>query len=274
MLSCFSKYKVCILENYFYPTTPLLCWFLHRSHPLQRQSSRYCEGRFQKRSKCPVFWIHTNVSEKHATVTGPQRGVCGEGRDQRAQQRGWKEKQDDDHSNIYPRAASSAALREVLVICVRPRHPWPWWGSLIFRKLVWSEDVRMCWLRKYRREFSHSCKTWWMPRKLGELGKLNQAGASLDLTRLFEERSGIPVGSGKWLCKLRSPTSELGSESAHLTLALWVSYSIYCLFSIEHDIFRDFPQELRKVRCWLKRGSLWLWPYVRFISWKVINQGE
>lgn len=50
---------------------------------------------------------------------------------------------------------------------------------------------------KYQREFSHPCKTQWMPRKLGKLGKLNQAGASLDLTRLFEERSGMPAGSGK-----------------------------------------------------------------------------
>ena len=46
-----------------------------------------------------------NVSEKHATVTGPHRGVRGEGGGLEGTQRGWKEKQEGDHSQHISRGS-------------------------------------------------------------------------------------------------------------------------------------------------------------------------
>ena len=99
MLSCFSKHKVCILENDFYLNPLFFVDFcVGLIHHRGKAAGTAREG-FRRCQSAKSFEFTQMCLRSMPLLAGPYRGVHGEGRGPKVTtERGGKEKQDGDHS--------------------------------------------------------------------------------------------------------------------------------------------------------------------------------
>lgn len=116
MLSRFLKYKVCILENYFYLTAPSSLLIFAEVLSTAGAKQQVLQGNISEGAKVPsLLNSHECVWEACYGDRTIQRGAWGgQGTRGHSREAGKRNKMMTIR-NTYPRAASSDALREVLV---------------------------------------------------------------------------------------------------------------------------------------------------------------